>query len=105
MSRPSEPDEITSISIDLSFLPSRMIEPLPNARSIWVSAASSAFVLSMEVLSTTRRLAGGMVSLLMAQDSGNRHAAAPPPGETHRMTQCTRFVLIAQHVLLYGVPS
>ena len=30
MSRPSEPVETVSTSIDLSFLPSRMIEPLPK---------------------------------------------------------------------------
>jgi hypothetical protein len=37
-----------------SFLPSRMIEPLPKARSIWLSAASSAFLLSTEPSSTRR---------------------------------------------------
>jgi hypothetical protein len=50
-----EPDEMTSISIDLSFLPSRMIEPLPNCRSIWLSAAVRAFDLSMDDPSTIRR--------------------------------------------------
>src|SRR5438128_11238820 len=38
----------------LLFLPSRMIEPLPKLRSIWESAASSAFDLSMENPSTIR---------------------------------------------------
>src|SRR5258706_15276293 len=54
MSRPSEPVETVSTSIDLSFLPSRMIEPLPNVRSIWESAASRAFDLSMDEPSTRR---------------------------------------------------
>src|SRR5262245_19267149 len=54
MSRPREPVETVSTSIDLSFLPSRMIEPLPKLRSIWESAASRAFDLSMEEPSTRR---------------------------------------------------
>src|SRR6478672_10873529 len=54
MSRPREPVETVSTSIDLSFLPSRMIEPLPKVRSIWESAASRAFDLSMEEPSTRR---------------------------------------------------
>ena len=57
ISSPSEPVETVAISIALSFLPSRMIEPLPNARSICETAASSAFVLSMEEPSTKRRAA------------------------------------------------
>src|SRR4051794_25815303 len=48
MSRPSEPVETTSISFSACcFAPMRMIEPLPNDRSIWLSAASSAFDLSI----------------------------------------------------------
>src|SRR6516162_10725321 len=54
MSRPSEPVETVSTSIDLSFLPSRMIEPLPKLRSIWESAASRAFDLSIGEPSTRR---------------------------------------------------
>src|ERR1043165_2756364 len=85
MSRPSEPVETVSISIDLSFLPSFMIEPLPNARSIWVSAASRAFDLSMELLSTTRSAAGLMITLHMAKDSGadkQAHLGRLPPLES-----------------------
>src|SRR5208337_2419665 len=52
--RPSEPVETVSTSIDLGFLPSRMIEPLPKLRSICESAASRAFDLSMENPSTIR---------------------------------------------------
>ncbi len=55
MSSPSEPVDIASTSIVLSFLPSRMIEPLPNWRSIWLKAADRAFDLSMDDPSTTRK--------------------------------------------------
>ena len=44
----------------LLVLPRRMIEPLPNARSIWARAASSAFSLSMG-LSTKRKGADDML--------------------------------------------
>src|SRR5262249_59873014 len=65
MSRPSDPVEMVSMSIDLGFLPSFMIEPLPKLRSIWDSAASRAFDLSMELPSTRRNAAGAMSLLLM----------------------------------------
>src|ERR1700754_4448646 len=55
MSRPSEPDEMVSTSIERSFLPSFITEPLPNCLSIWESAADRALVLSMEDPSTIRR--------------------------------------------------
>src|SRR3954464_15779668 len=55
MSSPSDPDEMVSISIERSFLPSFITEPLPNWRSIWESAADRALVLSMEDPSTIRR--------------------------------------------------
>src|SRR3954471_24753296 len=55
MSSPSEPDEMVSISIERSFLPSFITDPLPNWRSIWESAADRALVLSMEDPSTIRR--------------------------------------------------
>src|SRR5689334_19044076 len=74
MSRPSEPVEIVSISMAFSFLPSFMIEPLPNARSIWVSAASRAFDLSMDEPSTRRRAGWLIIALHMAQRLGIRHA-------------------------------
>src|SRR5215471_3945181 len=57
MSRPSEPVDTVSTSIDCMFLPSRMIEPLPKLRSIWESAASRAFDLSMDDPSTRRSAA------------------------------------------------
>src|SRR5690348_16692703 len=55
MSSPSEPDDTVSTSMERSFLPSFITEPLPNWRSIWESAADRALVLSMEDPSTIRR--------------------------------------------------
>src|SRR6266404_9624955 len=55
MSSPSEPEEMVSTSMERSFLPSFITEPLPNWRSIWESAADRALVLSMEDPSTIRR--------------------------------------------------
>src|SRR5436190_17557792 len=77
MSSPSEPDEIVSISIERSFLPSFITEPLPNWRSIWESAADSAFDLSMEEPSTIRRagtdIGGAPYGGIRGRDnSGNR---------------------------------
>src|SRR4051794_41774273 len=61
MSSPSEPDEMVSTSMERSFLPSFMTEPLPNWRSIWESAAERALVLSMEDPSTIRRAVADIV--------------------------------------------
>src|SRR5947199_1206631 len=66
MSSPSEPEEMVSTSMERSFLPSFITEPLPNWRSIWDSAADSALVLSMEDPSTIRSAVADMVVLLMA---------------------------------------
>src|SRR5215813_7724816 len=55
ISSPSEPEETVSTSIDRSFLPSFITEPLPNWRSIWDSAADNALLLSMEEVATIRR--------------------------------------------------
>src|ERR1700737_3036199 len=54
MSSPSEPEETVSTSMERSFLPSFITEPLPNWRSIWDSAADSALLLSMDEPSTIR---------------------------------------------------
>src|SRR6185437_9127173 len=54
MSSPSEPLETVSTSMERSFLPSFITEPLPNWRSIWDSAADSALLLSMDEPSTIR---------------------------------------------------
>src|SRR5271154_748672 len=79
ISRPSEPVETTSMSIDLSFLPSRMIEPLPKLRSIWESAASRAFDLSIDDPSTRRSAAPAlMFRAPYGRDSEGAEAAGPP---------------------------
>src|SRR6202795_1286554 len=81
MSRPSEPVETVSTSIDLLFLPSRMIEPLPKLRSICESAASRAFVWSMDGPST-RRSAGELIVVApYGRDSRDRQRGPPPPAE------------------------
>ena len=46
MSRPKDPVEVVSMSWTGLSAPSFIIEPLPNCRSIWVSALSSAFLRS-----------------------------------------------------------
>src|ERR1700680_4373771 len=76
MSRPSEPVDTVSTSIDRLFLPSRMIEPLPKLRSICESAASRAFDLSMEGPST-RRSAALIGRAPYGRDSEGTEAAAP----------------------------
>src|ERR1700675_3650452 len=60
MSSTSEPEEMVSISIERSFLPRFLTEPLPNWRSICESAADRALVLSMEDPSTIRRAVADM---------------------------------------------
>src|SRR5262245_55130864 len=60
MSSPSDPDDTVSTSIERSFLPSFITEPLPNWRSIWESAAERALDLSMEDPSTIRRAVADM---------------------------------------------
>ncbi|CCG41325.1 exported hypothetical protein [Magnetospirillum molischianum DSM 120] len=49
-----------------------MIEPLPKARSIWLTAASSAFCLSIVSLSTRRNAACDMAVLLLYPEPGRR---------------------------------
>src|SRR5271163_2214625 len=93
MSSPSEPVGIVSISTAFWFLPRRMIEPLPKARSICESAASRALVLSTKVPSTTRRLAGLTAlspSLTVGVVKANIARSAPLGW------QCTRFVLVGK---------
>src|SRR6185312_13092448 len=88
MSSPSEPEDTVSTSIAFC-LPRRMIEPLPNARSIWERAASSALVLSTLVPSTRRRL-GWLITVLLlswAASDPQRGFYAPPNGAL-----CTWFV-------------
>src|SRR5580698_1496455 len=77
MSSPSEPDEMVSTSIERSFLPSFITEPLPNWRSIWESAADRALVLSMEDPSSIRRAVAdiGWCSLWRGFASGTNGTA------------------------------
>src|SRR5437660_11980614 len=69
ISSPSEPEEIVSMSIERSFLPSFITEPLPNWRSIWESAADRALVLSMEDPSTIRRAVADIIRAPYGGDS------------------------------------
>src|SRR3984957_15791976 len=102
ISRPSEPVETTSMSIDLSFLPSRMIEPLPKLRSIWESAASRAFVLSMDDPSTRRSAAPAlMFRAPYGRDSEGQQRSGPCPAMLRQ--HCTRSVLCSQYVLFHKV--
>src|SRR6266446_7719031 len=71
MSSPSEPEEMVSTSMERSFLPSFITEPLPNWRSIWESAADRALVLSMEDPSTIRR---AVADILRAPYGGDSRA-------------------------------
>src|SRR6202035_4653174 len=99
MSSPSEPEEMVSTSIERSFLPSFITEPLPNWRSIWESAADRALVLSMEDPSTIRRAVAdiGSCSLWRGFARGTNGTAIQAViviGE-----QRTLFVLCSQYVL------
>src|SRR5712691_11164995 len=99
ISSPREPVEIDSISIGLPPLPSRMIEPLPNARSIWDSAASSALVLSIPPPSTTRSVLWAIFPPYdWNSQTGNTLVAIIHPAAS-KLDQCTRFVLGSQDVL------
>src|SRR3954470_13732810 len=99
MSSPSEPDEMVSISIERSFLPSFITEPLPNWRSIWESAADRALVLSMEDPSTIRRAVADIGRAPYGGDS-----LAGQTGTSFGFGCCwnprTTFVLCSQYVLL-----
>src|SRR6516225_12004991 len=72
MSSPSEPDETVSTSIERSFLPSFITEPLPNWRSICDSAADNALLLSMEEPSTMRRAGTDILLTPYGGDSRGR---------------------------------
>src|SRR5271154_4683042 len=103
MSSPSEPEDIVSISIERSFLPSFITEPLPNWRSIWDSAADRALLLSMEEPSTIRRAVTDIVVLLMARI---RERDKRCRGGISVGSKCTPFVPCSQYVLLkWGVLS
>src|SRR2546426_11801394 len=93
ISRPSDPVDTVSTSIDLSFLPSRMIEPLPKLRSIWESAASRAFDLSMEEPSTRRSAAVAIAPTPYERDSEDRQRKPPVRQVEVPYTICSLFAI------------
>src|SRR5262249_22959854 len=68
-------------------------EPLPKLRSIWESAASRAFDLSMEEPSTRRN------AVVVIAPTPYRTGFAGPTTKGPAGEQCTRFVLSSQYVL------
>src|ERR1019366_9708244 len=99
MSSPSEPEEMVSMSIERSFLPSFITEPLPNWRSIWESAAESALVLSMEDPSTIRRAVADMGR---APYGGGSLGGQTGGGQTGDVKQWTLFVSRSPYFLFAG---
>src|ERR1700736_841243 len=93
MSSPSEPEEMVSTSMERSFLPSFITEPLPNWRSIWESAADRALVLSMEDPSTIRRAVADIVRAPYGGDSRAGQTDDKPLGFGCLWEPCTTFVL------------
>ncbi len=82
--RQASRSETVSTSIPVLLVPSRMIEPLPKARSICESAASSALDLSIEEPSTRRSASCRSHCRASPYDrdsedrqTGNRPGAAP----------------------------
>src|ERR1700750_3069448 len=104
MSSPSEPDEIVSTSIERSFLPSFITEPLPNCRSIWESAADRALVLSMEDPSTIRRAETDMGRAPYGGDSLAGQMAVARVGPDGTMYPiCSQFAICSQKYLGAGL--
>src|SRR5271169_883544 len=94
MSSPSEPEEMVSISIERSFLPSLITEPLPNWRSIWDSAAASALDLSMEEPSTIRRAGTDILLTPYGGDSCGRQTIDEGGRQLETTyTICSRFAI------------
>ena len=83
------------MSIERSFLPSFITEPLPNWRSIWESAADRALVLSIEDPSTIRSAVVG------AAIGGAPYDGDSLEGQTGQGLgeHCTLFVPGSQYVL------
>src|ERR1700752_1837290 len=103
MSSPSEPEEMVSISIERSFLPSFITEPLPNWRSIWESAADRALGLSMEDPSTIRRAVADIVRAPYGGDSRAGQTGGRISGFDGVWESRTTFVLCSQYVLFWSV--
>src|SRR5947209_18720655 len=97
MSSPSEPDDTVSTSIERSFFPSLITEPLPNWRTVWESAADRALVLSMEDPSTIRRAVADMGRApyggdsLAGQTGDLTHEPVRVDGTMHPI--CSRFAI------------
>src|SRR5258708_22252735 len=87
------------MSIERSFLPSFITEPLPNWRSIWESAADRALVLSMEDPSTIRRAVADIVRAPYGGDSRAGQTDDKTLGFGGPREPCTTFVLCSQYVL------
>src|SRR6476660_1396001 len=102
MSSPSDPDEIVSISIERSFLPNFITEPLPNWRSIWETAADRALDLSMEDPSTIRRAVADIGGAPYGEDSLAGQTGDERLGFGCRWEPCTTFVLCSQYVFSKG---
>src|SRR5438309_11389951 len=103
MSSPSEPDEMVSMSIERSFLPSFITEPLPNWRSICESAADRALVLSMEVPSTIRRAETDMGDAPYGEDSLAGQTAAGIGQSGAMYTVCSPFAICSCKLMGAGL--
>src|SRR6476659_5339203 len=86
---------MVSTSMERSFLPSFITEPLPNWRSIWESAADRALVLSMEDPSTIRR---AVADIGRAPYGGDSLVGQICGGKPYLMEQRTLSVLCSQYV-------
>src|SRR6478609_4030712 len=100
ISSPSEPEDTASMSIERSFLPSFITEPLPNCRSIWESAAARALLLSMEDPSTIRRAVADIGSCSLWRGFASGTNGPRIRSNVQLMEPCTTFVLCSQYVLL-----
>src|SRR5947209_823380 len=100
MSSPSEPEEMVSLSIERSFLPSFITEPLPNCRSICESAAVRALVLSMEDPSTIRSAETDMGDAPYGEDSlAGQTAAALNQAVRVLYTVCSLFAICSRKII------
>src|ERR1700676_2650532 len=99
MSSPSDPEEIVSMPIERSFLPSFITQPLPNWRSIWESAADRALVLSMDDPSTIRRAVADIGRAPYGGDSLAGKMWGEISGIGGCWELCSMFVLGSQYVL------
>src|SRR5271168_3034253 len=104
ISRPSDPVGTVSISTAFWFLPRRMIEPLPNARSICDRAASSALVLSTLVPSTRRRFGWVITIVLLSRAASDPQSrfCAPPTNDGTMYMVCSHAQVLFLSALGYS---